>query len=67
MIKIEDINLEGGKIHKKKKGSRLEYLKRFSKLCNQEKFLNNEVLPQNKNAWYWNLFRKLDEEIRYFK
>ena len=67
MIQIENVNLEGGKIHKKKHASRLEYLKGFSKLPKQEQFLNNKVLPQNKNAWYWNFFRKIDDDRRYFK
>ncbi len=67
MIQIdENINHENIKIGTKE-ATRLEYLKEFSKLLDHEKFLNNKVLPQNKNAWYWNLFRKMDEEVRYFK
>jgi len=69
MIQIDEgnINHESVKIQKINEANRLEYLKKFSKLTDKEKFFNNKVLPQNKNAWYWNFFRKMDEDYRYFK
>lgn len=69
MIQINDGNFrpESAKIPKMIEATRLEYLKKFAKLTDKEKFLNNKVLPQNKNAWYWNFFRKMDEDCRYFK
>ena len=65
MIQIENVSLESIKIHKTKEMTRLEYLKEFSKLSDQEKFLNNKV--QEKNALFWNIFRRMDEDFRYFK
>ena len=69
MIQIKDINigLKGVRISKKKEKTRLEFLKEFSKLSDYEKFLNNKVLPQNKNAWYWSFFKSIDEGHQYFK
>ena len=64
-INAENTNLESVKIHKTKEMTRLEYLKEFSKLSDQEKFLNNKV--QEKNALFWNIFRRMDEDFRYFK
>ena len=64
-INAENNNLESIKIHKTKEMTRLEYLKEFSKLSDQEKFLNNQV--QEKNALFWNIFRRMDEDFRYFK
>ncbi len=68
MIQLDGENGMSGseKIHEIKE-ARLEDLKEFSKLPDQEKFLNNNVLPQDKNAWFWNTFRRIDEECRYFK
>ena len=51
MIQIENVSLESIKIHKTKEMTRLEYLKEFSKLSDQEKLLNNKV--QEKNALFW--------------
>ena len=65
MIQIENVSLESIKIHKTKEMTRLEYLKEFSKLSDQEKLLNNKV--QEKNALFWNIFRRMDEDFRYFK
>ena len=69
MIQIDEGNVNPGSfdILNRKKKTRLEYLKEFAKLPDKEKFLLNQVLPQNKNAWYWNIFRKMDEDCRYFK
>jgi len=69
MIQIDEGNIDHDiiKILKTKETTRLEYLKEFAKLSDKEKFLHNQVLPQNKNAWYWNFFRKMDEDCRYFK
>ena len=64
-INAENTSLESIKIHKTKEMTRLEYLKEFSKLSDQEKFLNNKV--QEKNALFWNIFRRMDEDFRYFK
>ena len=69
MIQIDEGNIsnESVKIQKINEANRLDYLKEFSKLSDKEKFLSNKVLPQNKNAWFWNIFRKMDEDCRYFK
>jgi len=66
-INAENNSLESVRILKTEEITRLEYLKEFSKLPDKEKFLNNKVLPQNRNVWYWNIFRKMDEDCRYFK
>ena len=67
MIQIDEGNIkpEGARIPKTKEINRLEYLKEYAKLTDKEKFLNNKV--QEKNALFWNIFRKMDEECRYFK
>ena len=69
MIQIDEGNINSSSVDilKTNQKSRLEYLKEFAKLTDKEKFLHNKVLPQNKNAWYWNFFRKMDEDCRYFK
>lgn len=52
---------------KKKSQNKISALIEFSNLSDYEKVLVNKVPKDQRNAWFWNAFRKIDEEVRYFK
>jgi hypothetical protein len=70
LLEIEQVIPSEGieiKFAKKKSQIKISALTEFSKLSDYEKILANKVPTDQRNAWFWNAFRKIDEEVRYFK